>query len=80
MEEMMEFCIKLHHSDYRQPILILSLSFTKIRKKREILVRFEKKDGKSHIKQVKNRWKCCTIKDKPKNGRRLKKETRKDEK
>lgn len=56
------------------------LRFTKIRKKREILVRFEKKDGKSHIKQVKNRWKCCTIKDKPKNGRRLKKETRKDEK
>ena len=83
MEEMMEFCINLHHSDYRQTILLISpagLRFTKIRKKREILVRFEKKDGKSHIKQVKNRWKCCTIKDKPKNGRRLKKETRKDEK
>lgn len=79
MEEMMEFCIKLHHSDYRQPILILLLSFTKNWKKRVILVRFEKK-MKSHIKQVKNHWKCCTIKDKPKNGRRLKKETRKDEK
>jgi hypothetical protein len=24
MEEMMEFCIKLHHSDYRQTILLIS--------------------------------------------------------
>ena len=39
MEEMMEFCIKLHHSDYRQTILLISpagLRFTKIRKKRDV--------------------------------------------